>query len=311
MAEVVLGIGTSHTPQISIPWERWADLPNAPDGLPSVAVANIQGELEAGVLSQREQQVQHGVAELARVLQNTPKLDAIVIFGDDQHEQFFDDNMPAIAIYNGADVPIVIKHREGAAAWRSVEQERWVNASTEYTSSTALADHLLSSLSEQEFDVARTNQLREGQGIGHAFSFLYRRLWGDCPVPIVPVMLNTYYPPNQPTPRRAFKLGEAVRQAISEWDGGERVAVIASGGLSHLVVDEELDRHVLSALEKHDTQALCSLPREKLVHGTSEILNWVALAGAVGPLDMTLVEYVPGYRAAPNTGCAMTFAYWS
>ena len=52
------------------------------------------------------------------------------------------------------------------------------------------------------------------------------------------------------------------------------------------------------------------LPRELLKGGTSEILNWVALDGAVGPLKMTLIDYIPGYRSRPSTGCAMAFAYW-
>jgi hypothetical protein len=50
--------------------------------------------------------VQHAVQTLAKQLQATEKLDAIVIFGDDQHEQFDDRNMPAISIYHVNDVPV-------------------------------------------------------------------------------------------------------------------------------------------------------------------------------------------------------------
>ena len=46
---------------------------------------------------------------------------------------------------------------------------------------------------------------------GHAWSFVHQRLMGDRVVPIVPVLLNTYYPPNQPTPRRCYQLGRAIR----------------------------------------------------------------------------------------------------
>ena len=53
-----------------------------------------------------------------------------------------------------------------------------------------------------------------------------------------------------------------------------------------------------------------SLPRQKLRGGTSEILNWVALAGAVEPMQMKLVDYVPSYRSPAATGCGMAFAYW-
>jgi len=148
-------------------------------------------------------------------------------------------------------------------------------------------------------------------GIGHAYAFLYQRLWPECTVPIVPIMLNTYYPPNQPTPRRSYALGAAVRRAIESWDGRARVAVLASGGLSHIIVDEALDREVLAGLEGHDPQRLAAVPRAKMKGGTSEILNWIALGGAVGPMTMTLVDYVPGYRSLPSTGCGMAFAYWT
>ena len=78
------------------------------------------------------------------------------------------------------------------------------------------------------------------------------------------------------------------------WDGASgrpsnrgtpnlRVAVMASGGLSHFVVDEEIDRATLKALAEKDVDGLRSLPREKLRSGTSEILNWVALGERWSP----------------------------
>jgi hypothetical protein len=107
-------------------------------------------------------------------------------------------------------------------------------------------------------------------------------------------MVNTYFPPNQPTPKRCHDLGRAVHDAIGSWTGGERVGVIASGGLSHIVIDEQLDQQALDALQAKDTAGLHALPREQLKGGTSEILNWVALDGAVGSMPMTLIDYIPG-----------------
>ena len=52
----------------------------------------------------------------------------------------------------------------------------------------ALAQHLIESLTDQEFEVTRCSRLREEVGIGHAFSFLYRRMWPECDVPIVPMV---------------------------------------------------------------------------------------------------------------------------
>ena len=39
---------------------------------------------------------------------------------------------------------------------------------------------------------------------------------------------------------------------------------MASGGLSHAVIDEEIDRMVIEALRNKQHQALWRLPREKL-----------------------------------------------
>jgi 3-O-methylgallate 3,4-dioxygenase len=311
MADVVLGIGTSHTPQITVPWHAWPNMSQNSE-VSSYVPPDLDAQLQPEVHQQRYEAVQAAVKKLSQVLRATEGLDAIVIFGDDQHEQFYDDNMPAIAIYHGGDFGLKTQRnrRGGDMAWLELEEAGWEKTHPSYSTHSELAKHLIASLADQDFDVTRCSQLREGVGIGHAFSFLYRRLWADCPVPIVPIMMNTYYPPNQPTPKRAYGLGKAVRKALMQWDGGQRVAVIASGGLSHIVLDEEIDHQVLRGLREKDEQALFTLPRHKLRGGTSEILNWVALAGAVGPFEMTLVDYVPGYRSRPTTGCAMTFAYW-
>jgi hypothetical protein len=129
-------------------------------------------------------------------------------------------------------------------------------------------------------------------------------------IPIVPVMVNTYYPPNQPTPRRCYKFGKAVRKAIESWDSPRRVALMASGGLSHVVIDEEIDQMVIEGLKNKKPEILFRLPRERLWGGTSEILNWVALAGAMEDRALRYLEYVTTYRSPAATGCGMGFAYW-
>jgi len=313
VARIVLGIGTSHSPQVSTTWEQWPNMRRTEERSPAIP-ADLAAQLEPGVLESRFGSVQNAVQTLSRVLRST-ELDAIVIFGDDQHEQFDDGNMPAIAIYHGQGVPVT-EPRRATIPWTGpAEGRHHISALVEptreaYPSAADLAGHIVASLTEQEFDLARSDKLRTA-GIGHAFAFLYQRLWPECTVPIVPIMLNTYYPPNQPTPRRSYALGAAVRRAIESWEGGARVAVIASGGLSHIVLDEPLDRSVLAGLRERDPEQLCAVPRAKLRGGTSEILNWIALGGAMGPMNMTLVDYVPGYRSTPSTGCGMAFAYWT
>jgi aromatic ring-opening dioxygenase catalytic subunit (LigB family) len=305
MARVVLGIGHSHTPQISVDPEEWPNLGKTEQISPHIP-ENLDDQLQVDCFREKHARVQGAIKQLGQILRQTP-LDAIVIFGDDQHEQFNDENMPAVAIYHGETVEVHPRTARPGGNFPTLHLEQ---TATEYPNAAELANHVITSLTDQEFEITRMNKLRAERGIGHAFSFLYQRLWPECNVPIVPVMVNSYYPPNQPTPKRCHDLGKAVRAAIGSWQGGERVAVMASGGLSHIMIDEEIDQQAIDALKAKDAKGLYGLPRPLLKGGTSEILNWVALDGAVGELPMTLIDYIPGYRSRPSTGCAMAFAYW-
>jgi 3-O-methylgallate 3,4-dioxygenase len=89
-----------------------------------------------------------------------------------------------------------------------------------------------------------------------------------------------------------------------------RVAVVASGGLSHFVVDEELDRHVLDVIERRDVDGLLGIAESDLQSGTSEIKNWIVAAAACEHLDFSPIDYIPGYRSPAGTGCGMAFGWW-
>jgi hypothetical protein len=308
MADIVLGVGTSHTPQISCPWEEWPNL-GKQDKVSPFVPEDLEEQLKPETHKKRWEVVQRDIKTLGDKLRST-KLDAIVIFGDDQHEQFHDDNMPALAIYNGASVPLHHNSARPGGPNSAFAKLKFEETKPEYPNQDGLANYLIEDLTDREFEVTRCNELKASRGIGHAFGFLYQRLYPECEVPIVSVMVNTYYPPNQPTPNRCYNLGKAVAGAIKNWEPGARVALMASGGLSHIMMDEEVDHQTLEGLEKKDKQKLITLPRERLVGGTSEILNWVAVAGGCEDLDFHLLDYIPGYRSLPSTGCAMTFGYW-
>ena len=157
-------------------------------------------------------------------------------------------------------------------------------------------------------DIACSNQLREGAGIGHAFGFIYNRILPSGRVPMLPIMVNSFFPPNQPTPRRCYALGRALREAIEAWDTDRRVAVIASGGLSHTIIDEELDWLLIDSMREKNVDALCSLPVDKLVRGTSEIRNWVVVAGAMEEMGSraSVLDYIPVHHGVTGLG----WAYW-
>jgi 3-O-methylgallate 3,4-dioxygenase len=129
-------------------------------------------------------------------------------------------------------------------------------------------------------------------------------------LPVIPVILNTFDPPNQPTPRRCVALGNALRELIAEWPQDLRVGVIASGGLSHFVVDEALDQHVLAAIRRKDLAALAALDPLQLQAGSSEIRNWIVVGAMARDLDLGEVDYIPGYRSPALTGTGLAFATW-
>jgi 3-O-methylgallate 3,4-dioxygenase len=135
----------------------------------------------------------------------------------------------------------------------------------------------------------------------------------DRPLPLVPVLVNTFYPPNQPSPRRCFEFGRALGRAIASWPSDARVVVVGSGGLSHFVIDEEFDHRILGALRRDDVDALTGEDDALFRSGTSETKNWIVARGALAAtgFKMTLLDYVPCYRSEAGTGNAMAFATWS
>lgn len=241
------------------------------------------------------------------------RLDVLLVVGDDQTELFRTSNNPAIAIYYGKTIRNTAREPakaddpwpKSARMWRhEPEQDR------EYPVASEMAEWLVRQLCERDFDIAAMDGLEPGQSEGHAFQFVHRRLLAGHEQPIIPVILNTFDPPNQPTPRRCVALGRALRDLVAQWPADQRVGVIASGGLSHFVVDEELDRQVISAIRRKDSATLASLDPKLLQAGSSEIRNWLVMGEMARELDMQWLEYIPGYRTPAMTGTGLAFAAW-
>jgi hypothetical protein len=269
--------------------------------------SGIHNEITARQMTDRYNACMKALADLTTTLSGIAP-DVLVVVGDDQHENFLANNMPVFCIYKGPSIKPI--NRRAHRPWRTEQEERLLSIDS-YKSSPGLAEHIIRYLVSEGFDIASSDQLRPDVGLGHAFTSIYTQIMPDGGIPIVPFMVNTFYPPNQPTPARCYAAGIALRKAIEEWDENKTVGIIASGGLSHVIIDEEIDRVTLEALTKKDKQALVNLPTAKLVYGTSEIRNWILVAGAVETLEMKLIDYVPCYRTEAGTGCAMAFAHWS
>jgi 3-O-methylgallate 3,4-dioxygenase len=225
---------------------------------------------------------------------------------------FKDALRPAIAIYYGDTIRNAAAPQEPAADWYLQDQRKRMEEKEDrqYPCHAGLATAIIQGLTARSFDITAMKSLEGGQFEGHAYSFIHRRFMGKGPIPIVPVILNTYYPPNQPSPQRCFDLGVAIRELIEAYPENIRVGILASGGLSHFLVNEALDREVVTALQNKDYPALKGLPINKLVSGSSEIRNWIATAGAVQHLNLDWIAYVPGYRSHALTGVGLCFAHW-
>lgn len=337
MAELVLGVGSSHGPMLNTPPERWGDRAEADRRNTNLIFEGREYDFET-LLAERggpeafadrlgeevwrdqHARCQRALDELHRRIADVAP-DVAIIVSSDHKEIFQDELLPSLAVYWGDSVehvPFTEEQRAAMAPGLAIASlGDTPEVQTTRPCHSGLAKHLIASALDDGFDVAASQQLPAGRhdnhGIPHGWGFIYRQVMKDDVIPNVPVFVNTFYPPNQPLPSRCYSFGESLRRAVESWDQDLKVAVIASGGLSHFVIDEDLDRKVLQAMEVGDRATLSALPPEQLRSGSSEIRNWITVAGAVADADlkMDLVDYVPCYRSEAGTGNAMGFVSWS
>jgi hypothetical protein len=298
MASIVGGLATSHAPQLIMPARQWGELPTRTKG-PFYPKPDIARELTEEAMLAKEARCRSAMSSLSAQLYRW-RPDAVIVIGDDQHENVLDDNQPPFLIYMApqADATLHFLYLGDKAE----------DQMSTYTVPAKFSRALLEGLMDSGFDPAWSTQLREKTGLGHAFGRPLRFLMPHEAIPIVPVMVNTYYPP-APSARRCFQLGRAVRKVIQAMPDDMRVVLLASGGLSHFVINERLDAKFMAALESQDEDYLSSIPSSVLVGGTSEIRTWLVVAGAM-ECGANIVDYVPCYRNDQGVGCGMGFATW-
>jgi aromatic ring-opening dioxygenase LigB subunit len=297
MAQIVGGLAMSHAPQLMLNPDQWGLLHTRSwDPLPP------RPELERAGSETKWAKWRQCHAAIERLRERLDALapDTVVIVGDDQHENLLDDNMPPFSIFLGDEV-------EASTSLRYLDQPLSENRAR-YEVDAPLALWITEALAERGFDPAYSRQTRYAGGLGHAFARPLKLLLPESRYRIVPVMVNTYYPP-APSARRCAQFGQALAGSLRDHDSARRVVVVASGGLSHTKIDVALDEDVLAALRSNDLDALALLEAAVLVEGTSEIRNWIVAAGALDrPAEV--LEYQPLYRAPTGVGCAMGFAAW-
>ncbi len=146
-----------------------------------------------------------------------------------------------------------------------------------------LAEDILDKLVQAEFDMAYSQDAL----LGHSFAAVYEWIIADRDIPVVPIFLNTYLPP-LPSPKRCYALGKTIANIIA--GRGERVVIIASGGMSHYPGTwkypqpaYDFDYWAIAQLERGNIDALMELSSEQLDEvGNTEMLPWYPLFGAIG-----------------------------
>jgi hypothetical protein len=330
MAEIVLGIGSSHGPLLSTPPEQWdlrakADRANKSHWFrgKTYDYESLLAERAPGFASQvdletRRERFAKCRTAMERLGQKFKEVapEAVIILGNDQREFFEEGLTPSITVYRGAKIHNVQHLHEDQPGLNVAEPGNSPAEGAFYPGASELADHILQSLEDEKFDLAQSDSTPKSAprgGVPHAYGFLYHSILGDQPPPSVPIILNVHFPHNVPKNQRCLDMGHALARAVKSFKGYKRVAMMASGGLSHFVIDEELDKTITDAMAKGDEGALARIPENVFKVGTAETKNWypvIAAMNAAG-LKYNQVDYVPCYRSEAGTGNAMCFAWWT
>jgi len=224
--------------------------------------------------------------------------DVILLFSNDHLLNWPINNTPEYTVGIGAE-------HVGPADW----YDEWLAlAKYRIPGHPALARHLVNEGARRRLAFAYLREMQFDDGVSVPMHYLNP----EGTVPLVPVTMNCTVPPI-PTPARAYEVGTIVREMVRAYPGAERVAVVATGGLSHepggpryFWVDEAFDRWFLGLLKQGDHAALlreCTLERMEAAGsgGTAELLAWIlALAFTSGPAEV--LAYMPAIAWRSGTG---------
>lgn len=327
----ILALGISHYPPLASGDERMAGIlrymlknPNLTEDRRDPAswpqpMRDEWGEDSGESAAARHRSDLRAWLERARDALDAFDPDFILVWGDDQYENFKEDIIPPYCVYaHPAFTFSPPKHN----VWNEDPESR-----VTLNGHAKAGKYLVSRLIAEGFDAAYSYKPLH-HDLGHAFANAVFYLDYDRQgfgYPILPFSINCYgrhvicqrggFPdfgkalaegdldPPGPTPARLFDLGAAVGRILSAspW----RVALLASSSWSHafltakndyLYPDLEADRYLFSALRAGDYHAWRSYPAEAIeACGQQEVLNWMCLAGALrelgrGPGETGLVE---------------------
>ncbi|MGE0627846.1 MAG: hypothetical protein AB7O43_08465 [Hyphomicrobiaceae bacterium] len=229
---------------------------------------------------QQSAAVKTGFASLAQELASAAP-DTVLVLTSEHWANFFLDHASAFCIGRGETFAGPVE------PWLRVERRSIMG-------NPALAARILEHCYANGFEPSHSHELEFDHGTMVPLSFLTP----DMDRKVVPIFFNTLAAP-RPTPQRCLALGQMLRPALDA--APERIAIIATGGLSHDpgevnhgVVDTEFDADFLRRMESADLDALAEYSDAELLAagaGTLELLAWICLAGIMGASKPATVAY--------------------
>jgi aromatic ring-opening dioxygenase catalytic subunit (LigB family) len=249
------------------------------------------------VPADQKTRLEKAFVELGRRL-NAAKADIVVVVSPDHWSNFFLDNYPAVCIGVG-------EASEGPPEpWMKAFPHRLIPGHP------AFGSHLASEALKSDFDPAVSHRLKLDHGVCIP---LWRMGLEKMPA-IVPMIVNSIEPP-MPSLARCLQWGRLLRKAIDSFAGDLRVAVLATGGLSHSIgektmgaIHEEFDRETIRLFGQPE-QGLIEYLKTELPNrgnGSEEVRNWLVAHGAAGARGFELVDYLP----VPTVIVGCGFAAW-
>jgi 3-O-methylgallate 3,4-dioxygenase len=293
MANLVGCVAMSHAPQLMLDPGNWhllntrkgENLPDKPE------LANETDELKWSKWRGCINAIERLRGQLAAL-----RPEVLIVIGDDQHENLVDDNMPPFTIFMGHDA-------EASLSLRYLNQEKSENR-TKYQIDAKLAEALITGLMDHGFDPSYSKATRYAGGLGHAFARVLKFLVPQNNCRVIPVMVNTYYPP-APSARRCVNFGQTLAELIRNYPGQDRVVIAASGGLSHTKIDEALDEKFLAAIKTNDTSYMSAMPSSLFREGVTVAFRWSDIIAAHSTRTVELANQIDDPTVLARCRCTM------
>lgn len=272
-SKVIAGIGLSHVPSVGVAYDR--------------------GKMQTPAwkpLADAYVPVRAWLASL--------KPDVAIVVYNDHGAEFMFDKYPTFAI--------------GAAERYGIADEGFGTRPLPAVRDNAdFSFHLCEQLIQAEFDLTVCQELAVEHGFLVPMNLCFEHAKDGWPLAAVPLQVNVIQHP-LPTGRRCFRLGQAIRRAVSSYKGDLRVVVMGTGGMSHQLqgkrfgfMNEAFDRMFLDELESNP-ERLAEMSHHGLMAQAGaeavELIMWHVMRGALSPKARRVHRH---YYAPMTTGMGL------